>query len=148
MFSFSEPEDLAADIGRLFEELDRCAGRDAHHSGAVHTPPLDVLENTASIEVFVDLPGVEARALRVVFKHGTLLIAGEKVPAEGACQDGSAFHLVERSFGRFARVVRFETAVDARRGRASLADGVLRITLPRIAERRGREIVVPVDATA
>jgi HSP20 family protein len=148
MFSFSEADDLAADIGRLFEELDRRAGRETHHSGGVHTPPLDVLETTAHIEVYVDLPGVDAQALRVILKHGTLLIAGEKTPSEGACQDGSAFHLVERSFGRFARVVRFDTAVDARRARATLADGVLRVRLPRIAERRGSEIVVPVDATA
>lgn len=148
MFSYSEAEDLAADIDRLFDDLDRATGREAHHSGAIHTPPLDVLENTATLEVLVDLPGVERTALRVVLKHGALLIAGEKTPPDGGCHDGAAFHLVERSFGRFARVVRFETAVDARRARASLTEGVLRITIPRVADRRGHEFHVPVDAPA
>jgi HSP20 family protein len=147
MADFLETEDLAADIGRMFDDLDRRAGRDAHHSGAVHTPPLDVLENTATLEVFVDLPGVDPRWLQVVIKHGTLLIAGEKAPPDGDCRDGAAFHLVERSFGRFARVIRFDTPVDVRRARATLADGVLRVTLPRLAERRGEAFHVPVDTT-
>ena len=145
MWSFSDAEDLAADIARLFEAIDRDAGRDAHPAGPVHTPPLDVLETPSTIDVFVDLPGVQAPALRVVFKHSALLLAGEKTPSEGACRDGSAFHLVERSFGRFARVVRFDTSVDATRARATLRGGVLRITVPRIVERRGWEIVVPVE---
>lgn len=148
MSSFPDTEDLAADIGRLFDELDRRAGREVPHSGAVYTPALDVLETPAALEVFVDLPGVDPKALRVVVKHGALLVAGEKVPPDGSCRDGAAFHLVERSFGRFARVVRFETAFDARRTRASLVDGVLRITLPRLAERRGQEFLVPVDTPA
>lgn len=143
-----DTEDLAADIGRLFDDLDRRAGRDAPHSGAVHTPSLDVLETPASLEVFVDLPGVEASGLRLVVKHGTLLIAGEKMPSDGTCRDGAAFHLVERSFGRFARIVTFDTAIDGRRARASLADGVLRVSLPRLADRRGHEFHVPVDTPA
>lgn len=148
MFSFFEAEDLAGDIGRLFEDIDRGAGPEAHHSGGVHTPPLDVFETSATLEVVLDLPGVDARAMRVVIKNGVLLVAGEKAPPEGMCRDGAAFHLVERGFGRFARVVRFDTAIDGRRARATLADGVLRVSLPRIAERRGHEIVVPVDAPA
>lgn len=148
MASFPETEDLAADIGRIFDELDRRAGRDAHHSGAVHTPPLDVLETAASIEVVVDLPGVGRQWLQVVVKHGILLIAGEKRPPDGDCRDGAAFHLVERSFGRFARAVRIDVAVDVSRTRAVLADGVLRVTFPRLAERRGRAFHVPVDTSA
>ena len=148
MFVFSEAEDLAADFDRLFDDLDRRAGRSAPHSGAVHTPPLDGVEHAAVIEVLIDLPGVSPSALRVVLKHGTLLIAGEKTSPECGCRDGAAFHLIERGFGRFARVVRFETAVDARRVRARLTDGVLRITVPRIADRRGHEFHVPVDAPA
>ncbi len=148
MASFPETEDLAADIGRIFDELDRRAGRDAHHSGAVHTPPLDVLETATTIEVVVDLPGVDRHWLQVVLKHGTLLIAGEKRPPDGDCRDGAAFHLVERSFGRFARAVRVDSAFDASRARATLVDGVLRVTLPRLAERRGRAFHVPVDTSA
>ena len=52
--------------------------------------------------------------------------------------------IVERAFGRFARVVRPETAFDARRASATLAQGALTVTLPRVVDRRGQEILVPV----
>jgi HSP20 family protein len=145
MWSFSDADDLAADIERLFDALDRAAGRDAHQAGPVHTPPLDVYETPSAIDVVADLPGVKPDALRLVFKHGVLLLAGEKAPPDDGCRDGSSFHLVERSFGRFARVVRFDTAIDAVRARATLNAGVLRVTVPRIPERRGRDIVVTVE---
>jgi HSP20 family protein len=57
----------------------------------------------------------------------------------------SSFHLVERGFGRFARAVRLSGAVDASRASASLVDGELRVSLPKIAERRGRAIHVAVS---
>lgn len=52
---------------------------------------------------------------------------------------------MERSFGRFARVVRLNAAIDGARCRAVLENGELRVDLPRIDERRGRAIVVPID---
>jgi HSP20 family protein len=104
-----------------------------------------VVETPSSVEVVVDLPGVALADIRVVFKRGALIVAGEKHPPAEACQDGTDFHLVERSFGRFARVVRFDHPVNGALATASLGSGVLRISVPRVAERRGREIVVPIE---
>jgi HSP20 family molecular chaperone IbpA len=68
-------------------------------------------------------------------------VAGDKAPRRG--RGDSSFHLVERGFGRFARIVRFSTPCDAGRGRAVLEKGELRISLPKVTERRGRAI--PID---
>jgi HSP20 family protein len=78
-----------------------------------------------------------------VFSQGTLVVAGRKVPASCAHRE-AAFHLAERGFGRFVRAVRLSGAVDAGRAQASLSDGELRIVLPRIQERRGRDIRIDV----
>ena len=108
-------------------------------------PPMDVTETAAGIEVVLDLPGVSAGALRVVFSQGTLIVAGRKRP--GACAHrGAAFHLAERAFGRFVRAVRLNGAYDTTRAAATLASGELRIVLPRIEERRGRDIEIRVTA--
>jgi HSP20 family molecular chaperone IbpA len=56
--------------------------------------------------------------------------------------------LVERDFGRFARAVRVHAAVDAARARARLKDGELRIILPKLTERRGREILLSIETEA
>jgi HSP20 family molecular chaperone IbpA len=47
------------------------------HSGEWH-PTLDVVETDEAVEVLVDVSGVPAGAIRVLFRAGVLLVAGEK----------------------------------------------------------------------
>lgn len=104
---------------------------------------MDVLETAETVEILMDVPGVVAASLRVVFAQGTIVITGRKLP--GVCTHReAAFHLAERSFGRFARAIRLTGAFDAGRATATLANGELRLVLPRIEERRGREIRINV----
>jgi len=78
-----------------------------------------------------------------VESRDALIVAGRKIP--GQCQHvEAAFHLAERSFGRFARAVKLSGAFDAGKAEAALTAGELRITLPRFDERRGRKIRVPI----
>jgi len=140
----SEVGDLADEVRRVFLELGRTFGLESLAGECA--PPIDVYETDEALEIAVDLPGVSPEALRVVIKGGTVLIVGEK-PARRA-QGESSFHLVERGFGRFARSVRFTQACDAANARATLADGELRVSIPKIADRRGRSIKVPVTSAA
>ena len=107
--------------------------------------PLDVVETDKGIEVIADVPGVIASSITVLFSRNTLVIGGQKGPA--ACEHhAAAFHLAERSFGHFARAVRLSGAYDAGAARATLVAGELRIVLPRIEDRRGAEIRIPIQA--
>jgi HSP20 family protein len=106
-------------------------------------PPIDVLERADRVEITADLPGVAPSSLRVVFASSTVIIAGRKAPR--LCERSVAFHLAERTFGRFARAIALTGAVDVGRATASLSAGELRIVLPRIEERRGRDI--PIEVT-
>jgi HSP20 family protein len=109
------------------------------------SPTLDVLETEHSVDIVLDVPGIPADGLRILIKNGVVLIVGEKDRAEPA-RAPTSYHLVERDFGRFARAVRIHTAVDAARATATLAHGELRLVLPKLTERRGQEIFVPVEA--
>jgi HSP20 family protein len=137
----TEIGEFAEEVRRIFEELGRTFGLDALAREC--SPPLDVFESDDAVEVTVDLPGVEASAVRVVVKGETVLIVGEK-PSRRA-GGGSSFHLVERGVGRFARTVRLMTACDSAKTRATLATGQLRVTIPKIGERRRRAILVAVQ---
>src|SRR5205823_2431675 len=108
------------------------------------SPAIDVFETDEAIEITADLPGVPPSALRVMMKGDAVLVAGEKGAHRSHRE--SSFHLVERAFGRFARTVRLGRACDASRAHARLASGELRITIPKIAERRGQTIQIPVEA--
>jgi HSP20 family protein len=141
---FLEQRDLDDELQRLFDRLN--ALEDMRDVAAECTLPLDVVETSSGVQVVMDLAGVSADAVRVVLTENTLLIMGRKNPPKCAHQRDAAFHVVERTFGRFARGVRLTGAFDAGRADATLRAGELRVTLPRIEERRGREHRIPVRA--
>lgn len=120
---------------------------DAGGAAGECAPPMDVVETADGIEILMDVPGVAATAVRLVFSQGTVIIVGRKRPA--TCAHGkAAFHLAERSFGRFARAVRLNGAFDAGRASATLTAGELRIILPRIEERRGQDIRIEIAGSS
>jgi HSP20 family protein len=111
---------------------------------SAYRPAFDVVETNAGVDVIVDLPGVTPDDVTVAFSGGTLVIAGQK-RASGCDAHHAAFHRAERSFGDFTCVLRLSMAVDAGRARAILASGELRVTLPRLDERRGGDIQIPIE---
>jgi HSP20 family protein len=136
----SEIGDFADEVRLVFLELGRVFGGEALAGEC--SPAVDVYETDDTMEITVDLPGVVPGALRLLGKGDNILIAGEK--SARRARGESSFHLVERGYGHFARVVRLSRACDTSKARATLADGELRISIPKIAERRQRAISIPV----
>jgi HSP20 family protein len=130
----SEINDFTDELRSIFLELGRTFGAESLTGECV--PAIDVYETDDMLEIAVDLPGVPANALRLVGKGDSVLIAGEKSARRARSE--SSFHLVERGYGRFARVVRLSSACDVSKARARLVNGELRVSIPKIAERRGR----------
>ncbi|HYE87155.1 MAG TPA: Hsp20/alpha crystallin family protein [Vicinamibacterales bacterium] len=143
-----QPADLTDDVHRLLDDLARRRPDKRQLVAGECMPVVDVFETDRTVEVVVDLPGVAADALRVLFKSGVLLIVGEKERPDLTRRGPASFHLVERDFGRFARAVRINAAIDGSQASARLAHGELRIVLPRIAERRGTGVMVPINTSA
>jgi HSP20 family protein len=139
----AELGDLTDDVRRLFAELEQ-EGHPVAPGDCL--PPLDVLETDSTIQVLMDLPGVPPTAVRVLLKSNVVVIAGGKwATSPGAASGG--YHLVERGSGRFARAVRISSAIDGGRVTATLTSGELRITLPKVEERRGRGFPVAVTSS-
>lgn len=145
MLLSAEVGEFTAEVSRLFDDLDLASPGRRHLAPGSCSPPLDVIETDTAVEIVVDLPGVAPEAIRVLIKGGVVLVVGEKLPPDPAERADATFHLVERGFGRFARAVRVTEAIDARRVRARVRHGELRIAVPKIVERRGQEIEVPVE---
>ena len=129
------------DLKRVLDWLDREGLGVRGATGFV--PAIDLYETAAAVEIVADLPGVGADALRIVCTRGVVVIAGQKRPPTCEHHD-AAFRQAERCFGQFCRVFRLTGAVDAGRARATLTAGELHLTIPRIEERRGREIRIPI----
>ncbi len=140
----AEVRELSVEVSRLFDELERAFPGRRHLAPGTCSPLLDVLETDAAVELVMDLAGVAPDAVRVLIKGGVVLVVGEKIPSDQAGRADATVHLVERGFGRFARAVRLTDAIDARRARAHLQSGELRIVVPKIVDRRGEDIAIPV----
>ncbi len=133
---------IAADARQLLDELDLDVTGASHLSGECR-PALDIMETTEATEVVVDVPGVRPDSLRVAIRANTVMIVGVKlVPAAPA---NARFHLAERTYGRFARAVRIAGAFDGKRARAILENGLLRVVLPPIDDRRGKLVQVTIE---
>jgi len=137
----AEIGDFADEIRRAFLELGRVFG--AESLAGECAPPIDVYETDEAMEIVVDLPGVEPPAVRILAKADSILVVGDKAPRRARGE--SSFHLVERGYGRFARVVRLGRACDPAKARARFVDGELQVTVPKIADRRGKAIQIAIE---
>lgn len=146
-FSFlpsGESQELTEDIRELFADLASSLKHDQRaYSGECH-PTLDVVESDEAMEIVVDVCGMAPAAIRVLFRGGVMVVAGEKAPIPAG--PDQTFHLVEREFGRFARAVRLTGAFDVKAATATVRDGELTIVLPKLGDRRGQAHRIPVTA--
>ena len=138
----SEIGDFAAEARQVFLELGRASSSESLAGECA--PALDVYETDDTLEITVDLPGVDPAAVRIIGKGDAVLIAGEK--AARRARRESSFHLVERGYGRFARVVRLGRACDTANAQATLHGGELRVSIPKIGDRRGRAVPITIKS--
>lgn len=96
-------------------------------------PPQDVFESAEAFKITLDLPGVDASALKVSFTEGILTVTAE--PSRGAERGGGAegrWLRRERAATSLRRAFRVPAGVDAEAIEASLEDGVLVLVLPKV----------------
>ena len=136
-----ETEILAEDARLLLKDLESEVAGVSLATGECR-PSLDVVDTATAIEIVMDVPGVPASSLRVSIRQNTVLVVGAKVAPSTPAD--ARFHVAERSSGRFARGIRLSGSVDAGRARAYVEAGLLRVVLPRVENRRGQAIQIPV----
>ena len=102
-------------------------------------PPVDIYEKPDALTVLADLPGVAPQGLNVHVDQGVLTIEG-KVDAG----DAGALLVQEFDLTSFYRQFRISETVDTEKIRASLKNGVLHLTLPKVEKAKPRQI--PVEA--
>lgn len=133
---------LRQEVQELFQRLS-LLDRTEPLPGGEWCPPADVFESRENVLVVVEVPGLPPESLRVVFRRGALVVSGERRARRGAA--GVSFLCLERPHGRFERTIPLDLPLDVSRARASLRGGLLTLTVPRRRERRGQDVVVPIE---
>lgn len=125
---------LHREMNRFFEDAVRGLARPelAGGVGAV-APAMNVSETDRDIRIEVELPGVGENDVSVELVDNMLTIRGEKkVEREEGDQ---SYHVRERSYGTFARSIQLPFAVSPDQVQASFNNGVLTISIPKVAAR-------------
>ncbi|MFL5384469.1 MAG: Hsp20/alpha crystallin family protein [Longimicrobiaceae bacterium] len=103
-------------------------------------PAVDVAERNGNLLVTAELPGMTKDDVEVDLGNGVLTISGSKT--EETDRKEQAMHIVERSYGSFRRSFTLPCAVDEARVKADYKDGILTVTLPKMAEPEGTKIAI------
>lgn len=134
---------LTERIGRLFSVLQEAAEAQMPAIAGTWAPSVDVCETTTAICIRVELPGVNASQIKIGLNSSKLRVYGEKKKRNPRQRIVS--HLCsERNYGHFNRVVPLRWTISVKDATAELANGMLRINLPKIKDRRGSEFRVPI----
>ncbi|MBT2321482.1 Hsp20/alpha crystallin family protein [Variovorax paradoxus] len=123
-------------------ELDTVSRKDkAGHGDAALTPPVDVVEDDTGITLYADLPGVTKDKLQLQVEADTLVIDAElDLAVPGALQSSHT----EVGLARFHRVFTLSKELDTEKVSAELAQGVLTLRIPKVAQAQPRRIDVKV----
>ena len=97
-------------------------------------PDTDAYETTTTVEIVVDLAGVDEDDFEVLLFEDALVVEGRRTLP--ACEEAAVYHAASIRHGPFRVEVRLPARVDAERVVARYDRGLLRITLPKVAELR------------
>lgn len=100
----------------------------------------EVEETDRELVVKVEVPGMEKKDCRITIEDNVLYLSGEKHSSRESYD--STFHVMERAYGAFQRVIPLPRNVDADKAEASYKNGVLCIRLPKVAGEGDRTIAV------
>lgn len=130
---------LQQEIDRLFEGVARnIPGIPGFATTTM--PNMDISETDKVIEITAELPGLEKKDVELNLAENLLTIRGEKKNERE--EKNKDYHLVERSYGSFSRSVELPTGVKVEDITAEIANGVLKVTVPKPAPKQTKQIEI------
>jgi HSP20 family protein len=113
---------------------------------AFSAPAMDVTEDDKAYKITAELPGLDEKNVDVALSDDMLTLKGEKHYEKD--EKDKHRHISERGYGSFQRTFALPVGVDHDKIEATLAKGVLTITLPKTAEAQKPQKKIEVKAAA
>jgi HSP20 family protein len=125
-------------LNRLRRELDESLETGARD--ASWTPAVDIHEEVKQFVVRADLPGVKPADIEITAEKGVLSLRGSRNFEQR--NDEGHYSRVERVTGKFSRTFTLPENVQTDAIKAQFKDGVLELTIPKVAKAEPRRIEV------
>ena len=140
---------LHREIDRLFDDFTRGFGMLGTQGSSNLVPSIDVTETDKEIVITAELPGLERKDVEISLEDDVLTIRGEKnIEAEqkddksDKSDKNKNYHLTERSYGMFYRMLQLPAGIDPSKVQATMSKGVLKVTIPKPARTEAKKIEV------
>lgn len=133
-------EEVSNRLARLFDESAFTGTTGTN--GGTWLPAVNVEETKDDIILSAELPGMDKDNISIDLENNVLTISGEKAEERTEGEEDRRYHLWERRYGSFQRSFTLPRTVKADDIRASFDNGVLRVRMPKVAEAKGRKILL------
>lgn len=132
-------------FNRTFQEMVRDLNRVLYEDTGTTfwAPRVNISETPSEILISADLPGIRQDDLTIQMEGNTLILKGER--PEEVSTEGENFHRVEKSYGTFQRTFNLPMSVQRDAIKATLKDGVLRLSVPKAEEAKPKLIPIQVE---
>ncbi|SDL45161.1 HSP20 family protein [Franzmannia pantelleriensis] len=105
-------------------------------------PRLDIAERDSEYVISVEVPGVEEKDISLSLDEQRLVIEGEK--RQESRSEDNQLHRIERSYGRFRRVLDLPADAKHEDIKASFSNGVLTVQVPRSEHAKSARREIPI----
>ena len=137
---FRELTALQNRMSRLFEEQQYGAGREESLTAGAFVPPVDIYEDEHSVQLKLEVPGIDQKDLDVKVENNVLTVSGERKFEKEEKEEN--FRRLERRYGSFTRSFTLPNTVNPEDVSADYINGVLKIRLGKRAEAKPKQIKV------
>ena len=127
-------------LDRLFDEFWARPQPEVPVTAETWVPRVDIREEKDAVLLTVEIPGVSKDDVQVELQDGVLTISGEKKTEQSENENG--FYRSERVYGGFKRSFTVPDTVDAEHINGEYANGVLKLTLPKLPEAAPKKIAI------
>ncbi len=106
-------------------------------------PAVNIAETDDNYTITAELPGFNKNDFKVTYDNGFLSIRGERKKEKE--DKGKEWHRIESYYGSFERSFYLPMPVKSEKIDAQYKDGILTLTLPKIEEKKPKNIEVKVS---
>lgn len=136
---------LFSDFDRMFDDFFgrrwmRPFGLERPFGEMVALPSVDVIDRDDEVVVRAEVPGYKKEDIEISVSNSSLTIKGEMKTEEK--EEKGDYYRCEISHGAFTRTVALPAEVDDSKAKASMKDGMLELTLPKLEKSKRHTITI------
>jgi len=134
---------LQDEVNRLFESSFH--GRADNSALTSWAPAVDIYETENDLVLKADLPDLNEKEIDIRVENNMLTVRGERKFEQQVKEEN--YLRIERTYGSFSRSFGLPNTVNTEGINASYKNGVLRVTMPKRAESKLKQVKVNVNAS-